>query len=55
MSKVNDLADMLEEVARDTEAFDYYSGAVAQTEHLITLLEENKVQDAFIDFVNKNL
>ena len=31
MSKVNDLADMLEEVARDTEAFDYYSGAVAQT------------------------
>ena len=31
MSKVNDLADMLEEVAHDPEAFDYYSGAVAQT------------------------
>lgn len=112
MSKVNDLADMLEEVARDPEAFDYYSGAVAQTlkilgmydlyvkacivlldnlgvandfadyaysndiskidadviseafddgvlgsrtEHLIGLLEDKKVEDAFIDFVNKNI
>ena len=112
MSKVNDLADMLEEVARDPEAFDYYSGAVAQTlevlgmydlyvkacivlldnlgvandfadyaysngiseigeefitkafddgvldrktEHLIGLLEDKKVENAFIDFVNKNI
>lgn len=112
MSKVNDLANMLEEVARDPEAFDYYSGAVAQTlkilgmydlyvkacivlldnvgvandfadyaynndipeidakiitkafddgvldrktEHLIGLLEDKKVENAFIDFVNKNI
>lgn len=35
-----------------TEAFD--DGVLdRKTEHLITLLEEDKVQDAFIDFVNR--
>lgn len=112
MSKLDDIVEMLEEVARDPEAFDYYSGAVARTleivgmyplyvkacimlldnlgvasdfigyaqrndipkidadviseafdddvlgsrtEHLIVLLEDKKVEDAFIDFLNSQL
>lgn len=112
MSKLDDIVEMLEEVARDHETFYYYSVAVARTleivgmyplyvkacvmlldnlgvasnfvryaqrndipkidadviseafddgvlgsrtEHLIMLLEDKKVEDAFVDFLNDQL